>query len=206
MSIYEQITRITNAKAAIKAAIEAKGVSVGNGTIDTYADKIGEIQVGNDDLIIKLVDGSLTEFDIPKGTTRIRSYLFCTNGSIKKVNVPDTVKSIGLYAFNGCGRLTSITIPDSVELIDNFAFRMCPELTEITIGKGVTGIGTKSLEIGSSSKKATIIMKPPTPPTIQSDTIGADVEKIIVPAGTGDTYKAASNWSNYASIIEEATA
>lgn len=100
----------------------------------------------------------------------------------------------------------SITIPDSVELIDNFAFRMCPELTEITIGKGVTNIGTQSLDIGSSSKKATIIMKPTTPPVIQSNSFGANVEKIIVPVGTGDTYKSASNWSNYASIIEEATA
>ena len=206
MAIYDQITRISNAKADIKAAIEAKGVSVGEGTLDTYAEKIGEIQVGNDDLIIKLVDGSLTEFDIPEGTTRIKAYLFCTNGSIKIVNIPDTVKSIGLYAFNGCGRLTSITIPDSVELIDNFAFRLCPELNEITIGNGVTNIGTQSLDIGSSSKKATIIMKPTTPPVIQSNTIGANVEKIIVPVGTGDTYKAASIWSNYASIIEEATA
>lgn len=32
-----------------------------------------------------------------------------------------------------------------------------------------------------------------------------DPTKIIVPVGTGATYKAASVWSNYASIIEEAT-
>ena len=46
MSIATEITRIKTAKADIKSAIEEKGVEVGNGTIDTYADKIGEISGG----------------------------------------------------------------------------------------------------------------------------------------------------------------
>lgn len=41
--ISTEIKRISDAKDAIKAAIEAKGVTVGGGTIDTYASKIGEI-------------------------------------------------------------------------------------------------------------------------------------------------------------------
>ena len=40
---------------------------------------------------------------------------------------------------------------------------------------------------------------------LTSNTIGPYVTKIIVPVGTGDTYKAAPVWSNYASIIEEGT-
>ncbi|MBQ6885754.1 MAG: hypothetical protein IJN56_08490 [Clostridia bacterium] len=43
MSIANEIQRIQGAKANIKAAIENKGVTVGDGTIDTYAEKIGEI-------------------------------------------------------------------------------------------------------------------------------------------------------------------
>ena len=49
MSISTEIQRIMTAKANIKAAIENKGVTVGDGTIDTYAEKIGEIQVGGSD-------------------------------------------------------------------------------------------------------------------------------------------------------------
>lgn len=45
-NISTEITRLTNAKAAIKSAIEAKGVTVGDGTLDTYAEKIGEISSG----------------------------------------------------------------------------------------------------------------------------------------------------------------
>ena len=43
MSIANEIQRLQRAKADIKAAIEQKGVTVGDGTIDTYAKKIGQI-------------------------------------------------------------------------------------------------------------------------------------------------------------------
>ena len=46
MNIATEIQRLQQAKADIKSAIEEKGVTVGDGTIDTYAEKIGEIQGG----------------------------------------------------------------------------------------------------------------------------------------------------------------
>lgn len=46
MSIASEISRLQDAKLAIKTAIENKGVSVGNGAIDTYADKINNIVTG----------------------------------------------------------------------------------------------------------------------------------------------------------------
>lgn len=49
MSIATEIQRLQTAKANIKNAIEQKGVTVGDGTIDTYAEKIGEISVGGSD-------------------------------------------------------------------------------------------------------------------------------------------------------------
>ena len=49
MSIATEIQRLQTAKENIKTAIEEKGVEVGNGTIDTYAEKIGEISVGGGD-------------------------------------------------------------------------------------------------------------------------------------------------------------
>lgn len=49
MSIATDITRITNAKTAIKAAIEEKGVSVGDGKIDSFAEKIAQIATGGID-------------------------------------------------------------------------------------------------------------------------------------------------------------
>lgn len=46
MSIASEITRLRNAKASIKTSIENKGVTVGNGTLDTYANKIDAIETG----------------------------------------------------------------------------------------------------------------------------------------------------------------
>lgn len=47
MSIRSQIDRISVAKNAVRSAIEAKGVSVPEGTtLDGYAEKVAEIQTG----------------------------------------------------------------------------------------------------------------------------------------------------------------
>ena len=47
MSTATELQRIINSKVAIKTAIEGKGVTVGTGTIDTYAAKIDEITTGS---------------------------------------------------------------------------------------------------------------------------------------------------------------
>lgn len=49
MSIASEITRIQGAKSSMKSAIESKGVSVGNITIDGYAAKIADIPSGDID-------------------------------------------------------------------------------------------------------------------------------------------------------------
>ena len=49
MSIATEIQRIQTAKADIKTAIENKGVEVGDGKIDTYAEKINQISGGGGD-------------------------------------------------------------------------------------------------------------------------------------------------------------
>ena len=48
MSIATEIQRLQNAKANIKTSIENKGVTVGDGPIDTYASKIDQISGGAD--------------------------------------------------------------------------------------------------------------------------------------------------------------
>lgn len=68
MSIATEIERMQNAKASIKTAIENKGVTVGDGLIDTYASKIDEITTG----------GGGTDFEIND-----TSYLFYGNARIE---------------------------------------------------------------------------------------------------------------------------
>lgn len=227
MAIYDQITRIKNAKAAIKTAIEGKGVAVGTGTIDTYAEKIDQIQQGGDATTVMLIERSGTSVQIPAGTTKIGNYAFYVYPTLTTVTIPDSVTSIGNYAFGSsgltsvtipasvhavsqscfsyCNKLATVSLPDTLTTIAQNAFTGCSALTALTIPANVKTIGANALNIGSASAKATLTMKPATPPTIQSNTIGANVAKIFVPASSLEAYKTATNWAAHADIIEATT-
>ena len=61
MSIHTELTRITNAKAAIKTAVEGKGVTVPDGTLlDGMASLIESIEAGGGGGSVKLAHGTLT--------------------------------------------------------------------------------------------------------------------------------------------------
>ena len=143
---------------------------------------------------------------IPNSVTSILDSAFLKCVSLTNITIPNGVTSMRDFLFGNCSSLTSVTIPDSVTMIGSSTFSYCKALTSITIPSAVTRIGSFALQIGSTTNKATITMLPTTPPTIQSNTFNASyLQKIIVPAGTGATYKAATNWSNFADYIEEAT-
>ena len=88
MSIVSEITRLQNAKSDIKASIENKGVTVGDGTIDTYASKINEISTSSAVLgtktitengIYKASDDNLDGYssvDVNVGSLVINDYRF----------------------------------------------------------------------------------------------------------------------------------
>lgn len=71
MSIATEIERINNAKASIKTAIEKKGVEVGNGTIDTYAEKIEAIETG---VSVSLQEKNVTPSTVTQEITADENY------------------------------------------------------------------------------------------------------------------------------------
>lgn len=150
---------------------------------------------------------SLTSITLPNSVTSIGSSAFDGCSSLTSITIGSGVTDIGSLAFKGCSSLTSITIPDSVTSIGSSAFKICNSLTSITIGSGVTSIGKQAFMIAIPANSINMIMKSMTPPTISTNTFPAfGFNKIIVPAGTGNTYKSATNWSALADYIEEATA
>ena len=79
MSIQTELTRITNAKAAIKAAVEGKGVTVPNGTLlDGMASLIESIEAGGG---AKIATGSFTNIRQENYSTEITHGL----GTIPKI-------------------------------------------------------------------------------------------------------------------------
>ena len=150
---------------------------------------------------------SLTSITIPDSVTSIGDRVFYGCSSLTSITIPNSVTSIGSSVFSGCSSLTSITMPNSVTSIGNSVFNDCSNLTSITIGDGVKSIGGYAFYYCSTNTElgGTYTILATTPPTIQSTTFqNAKINKIIVPKGSLDAYKAATNWSALADKIEEA--
>ena len=125
-------------------------------------------------------------------------------------------------AFYGCTALKEITIPDQIEYIPQFLFRDGRSLYLVNLPanlyrvyNAVSGsrnllkieIPSRCAILGSSTSQGyssfqyvrTYIMHPTTPPSVgRFDTAPT---AIYVPDESVDAYKAASVWSNYASVI-----
>lgn len=150
---------------------------------------------------------ALTTAVIGNGIQTLASSAFNSCSNLESVTIGNRVTSIKQRAFYKCKKLMSVTIPNSVTNIEDAVFEDCWNLTSVTIPNRVTSIGYYALQIGRSNNKATITFLRTTPPTIQTTTFSlSTLEKIIVPAGSGEAYRTATNWANYADLIEEAAA
>ena len=145
---------------------------------------------------------SLTSITIPDSVTSISGYAFSDCSSLTSLTIPEGVTSIEYAAFFGCSSLASVTIPSSVTSIGDDAFNGCSSLTSLTIPEGVTSIGIYAF-YGCESLTS-ITVEATTPPTL-SDTTAFDNTNncpIYVPAESVDTYKAATNWSEFENRIQ----
>lgn len=127
--------------------------------------------------------------------------------SLKSIILPDTVNCNIGNVFSNCYSLSDIVIPNSTTGIGMSAFQNCYSLFSITIPSAVTSIGSNAFQ--NCYSLTYIIMKPSSPPTLQSNSLSntGSLTKIYVPYSADhsvlDAYKGASNWSNYASKMEE---
>ena len=140
---------------------------------------------------------SLQSITIPDGITSIGQYAFQYCYSLSSITIPDSVTTIGAYAFQNCSILSSVTIGNSVTTIGNYAFYGCSSLSSITIPDGVTTIGDAAFQYCSYMES--IKFAPTTPPTVTSNSAWSNVStstKILVPAGTLETYTTATNYPN----------
>lgn len=131
----------------------------------------------------KVLSSVVINTNVPAPASKLPSVI---DKSVTAITADDLagITSIGLYAFYDCQSLTSITVPASV-----------------------TSIGDHAFQCGSSTNKVTIIMLGSTPPAIAATTMQYDnIASIVVPAGASTAYTAAANWSNFATLITEATA
>ena len=99
-------------------------------------------------------------------------------GGCKGTTFPSGISRIADYAFQNNGGITSMTFPATISVIGQGAFRYCGNLSMVTV-------------------------ESTSPPFIYNLTFGStSLSAIYVPASAVDTYKAASNWNSFASMIQ----
>ena len=150
---------------------------------------------------------SLSSVVIPDSVTSIGSYAFSSCCSLSSVVIPQGVTSISTYTFYSCYSLASVVIPQGVTSIDNNAFLDCYSLASVVIPQGVTSIGnTFGRCYGMAFYDFRAAKSVPTlVGTSAFSNIPSDC-KVVVPDSLYSSWKAATNWSTYASQIVKASA
>ena len=143
MSIADKLTALSAVKAALRSAIEGKGVSVGSTPFADWPGLISSIPAGGGDAPTGMIDGTATTLDLSAwpDTAGVRAYAFNGCSALTSLTLPAGMTgSIGNSAFSGCYKLTSLTLPAGMTgSIDNYAFSGCSALTSLTLPAGMTG-------------------------------------------------------------------
>lgn len=134
----------------------------------------------------------------------IGSYACAYCYGLSSVKLPDDITSIGTYAFCHCYSIILVTIPDSVTSIGQSAFGNCYGITVMTVPDSVTSIGASAF----SNCRSTLEyhFKSTTPPTLANKNAFNSIDPnciIYVPQGSLSAYQTATNWSQYASYMQE---
>lgn len=144
---------------------------------------------------------NLSHASIPSGVSVVDSYSFqeCTN--LLSVDIPEGVTRIGNNAFARCTKLTSIELPSTLTQINSYAFQNSM-LTSITIPSSVTTLQAAALSVGNSLIE--VVVEATTPPSAGNALLQGNnnLASIYVPDASVEAYKAATNWSTYASKIK----
>lgn len=145
---------------------------------------------------------SLESVTIQGDTTAIGAYAFDSCYSLMSISISNSVTNFGNNAISNAYVLESITLPDTLVSIGNYFLSSCHGITSITIPDKVTSMGSWVFNICNSLSE--IHMLPKTPPTLGSANSSMPSDCIIyVPQGSLSAYQTATNWSSFASYMQE---
>lgn len=208
MSVATEISRLQNAKADIKTAIENKGVTVpSSATIDSYNTYINQIQTGGGggtNYLEQYANNSLSgSIDSTQLGTNIGfnmvDYLFYSQKRITSVDLTETgVKKIANNFCQNCN-LTSVVVPDTVTEIGD-SFCQNSKLNSFTIPSSVTKIGTYFL----SNSRVTSLTIPSTVKSVGNDCFNNSsyIQTVIYNANTSALPRAFCTQTNNLTLVD----
>lgn len=143
---------------------------------------------------------SLEFVAMPDGLTNIQSQMFSYCRALKAVSLSPRASSCGISIFDNCESLASASIPGKITSTNNSMYANCVGLVEFTVPSGVTYIAN-GLFSGCQCLR-NVRFKRSVPPTLANTNVFSNTYcDILVPRDSVDAYKAATNWSTYASRI-----
>lgn len=162
---------------------------------------------------------------LPNGVTSVGDYFCRECRNLERFAFPESVTSIGAYMFFACYALRRIVLPPRITTLADSAFGSCPSVERLDIPESVTTIGGNALNgtywgvvripknvtsIGSNFCRYAyglfeLHLYPVNPPTLGSNAFGSVASNAVfyVPAGSLSAYQSATNWSAYASKMQE---
>lgn len=109
MSLYSEIERITQAKADLRDALEAKGATIDeSATLDSYVEVVDDL---SGDTGKEMIERDTSVMVIDDTVTKIGDYAFYHNTALTSIEINSEnsqLKSIGDHAFDNCSNLTEI--------------------------------------------------------------------------------------------------
>lgn len=137
---------------------------------------------------------------LPQTVTSIGAGMFSYCGGLLGAAIPKEALTMGATAYLSCGSLRRVLIPESTTEIGNQAFNNCSGLQIVVLPATVSSIGAQVFTNNFSTVEYHI--KATTPPALANTNAFTGITakcKIYVPNDSLSAYKAAANWSTYAS-------
>ena len=151
---------------------------------------------------------SLLFIAAPPNAFAMGSYMFYRAFCPQIISMMMYATSIGEYAFYYCYSLRKVYIPSTVTSIGKAAFNLCMTVTSFVIPSSVTSIAAQAFS-GCYGVKEYHFQRT-TPPTLDNTNAFSNISSdcvIYVPRSENQTvlnaYKAETNWSDYASYMQE---
>ena len=133
-TISEMLQNLAESKAAIIAALTAKGVTVPSGAkFEDIAALVEQVEGGGSSEVTDISAylpaweadrTTMTELVIPKGITKIGIYAFYNCSKLRSLKIPAEVKSIAPFAFNNCPSTCTIIVSNTTEKVSSMNYTL----------------------------------------------------------------------------------
>lgn len=141
---------------------------------------------------------------IPNGVVYIGNSAFRSIPTMTNLTLPEELLYMGDYIFYENRFLTKMIIPNKIPIINQGLFERCNRISYIAISSNVVKIAQRAFCECFSLKE--LHMHPSIPPTLDNVNAFTSVPSdlvIYVPKGSLSAYQGATNWSTYASYMQE---